>query len=372
MLRIEDLQLAAALAQAPSLSAAARALNVTPPALSMRLRKLEAGLGLALVVRSARRLSLTPEGERLAREAAALLAQLQALPESLRRDDSRLTGTLRVAAPFGYGRWHIAPVLARLAQRHPELRVQLDLRETPWPDHQDADAVVHIGAVRDSSWVTRRLADNERWLCASPQYLQDHGMPREPRDLLHHRCICIRENDEDASLWRFRRADAGAAGRKSAETVRIAPAYVSNDGNVARAWAEQGLGLVVRSQWDAEGAVARGARRAGARHAALAIGQRARHAAGARPQGPQRPRQGAARMLRRTGGARMSGKFEGVRPASESSIEISFVYQGRTCVRRLRMKPTVANLKRAAEQRAAIVETIARGEFDPLVAPRRQ
>ncbi|AWP73353.1 Arm DNA-binding domain-containing protein [Bordetella bronchiseptica] len=58
----------------------------------------------------------------------------------------------------------------------------------------------------------------------------------------------------------------------------------------------------------------------------------------------------------------MSGKFEGVRPASESSIEISFVYQGRICVRRLRMKPTAANLKRAAEQRAAIVEAIARGE----------
>ncbi|CCJ57192.1 putative integrase [Bordetella bronchiseptica MO149] len=68
----------------------------------------------------------------------------------------------------------------------------------------------------------------------------------------------------------------------------------------------------------------------------------------------------------------MSGKFEGVRPASESSIEISFVYQGRICVRRLRMKPTAANLKRAAEQRAAIVEAIARGEFDPSVAPRRQ
>ncbi|ARP78615.1 Arm DNA-binding domain-containing protein [Bordetella genomosp. 6] len=62
----------------------------------------------------------------------------------------------------------------------------------------------------------------------------------------------------------------------------------------------------------------------------------------------------------------MSGKFEGVRPASESSIEISFVYQGKTCVRRLRMKPTAANLKRAAEQRAAIVEAIARGEFDPV------
>ncbi|MBV7483659.1 LysR family transcriptional regulator [Bordetella sp. BOR01] len=258
MLKIEDLQLVAALAQAPSLSAAARTLNVTPPALSMRLRKLEAALGLALAVRTARRLSLTPEGERFARDAAALLAQLQALPESLQRDDNRLTGTLRIAAPFGYGRHHIAPVLARLALRHPGLRVQLDLRETPWPDHHDADAVVHIGVVRDSSWVARRLAPNERWLCASPQYLQHHEAPREPRDLLKHRCICIRENDEDVTLWRFRRPGRRAAGQKAFETVRVTPDYVSNDGNVARAWAEQGLGMVVRSQWDAGPAVARG------------------------------------------------------------------------------------------------------------------
>lgn len=258
MIRIEDLELIAALAQAPSLSGAARALNVTPPALSMRLRKLETALGLALAVRTARRLSLTPAGERFAAEASVLLAQLQALPEALQRDDNSLTGTLRVAAPFGYGRRHIAPVLARLAQRYPGLRVQLDLRETPWPDYHDADAVVHIGAVRDSSWVARRLAANERWLCASPHYLQAFGMPREPRDLLHHRCICIRENDEDVTLWRFRRPGRRTAGQKAFETVRVTAAYVSNDGNVARAWAEQGMGMVVRSQWDAEAAVARG------------------------------------------------------------------------------------------------------------------
>ena len=149
MIQIEDLRLVEALAQAPSLSAAARALNVTPPALSMRLRKLEATLGLALATRTARRLSLTPEGERFAQEGAALLAQLEALPESFRREDSRLTGTLRIAAPFGYGRHHVAPLLARFAQRHPGLRLQLDLRETPWPDRHDSDVVIHIGAVRD-------------------------------------------------------------------------------------------------------------------------------------------------------------------------------------------------------------------------------
>ncbi|WP_066733083.1 LysR family transcriptional regulator [Cupriavidus sp. D384] len=259
MIQIEDLRLVEALAQSPSLSAAARALNVTPPALSARLRKLEATLGLALATRTARRLSLTPEGERLAREGSALLAQLEALPESFRREDSRLTGTLRIAAPFGYGRHHIAPLLARFAQAHPDLRLQLDLRETPWPDRHDSDAVIHIGTVRDSSWVARTLAANARWLCASPAYLRKHGTPAEPRDLLAHACICIRENDEDVTLWRFRRADSSAGRRQSArETVRVVPAYTSNDGSIARQWAEQGLGLVLRSEWDTTEAVARG------------------------------------------------------------------------------------------------------------------
>lgn len=272
MIRLEDLQLAAALAQAPSLSAAARALNVTPPALSMRLRKLEATLGLALANRSARRLSLTPEGERFAQEAAALLAQLEALPESFQREDRRLSGMLRIAAPFGYGRQHIAPLLARFASLHPGLQLQLDLRETPWPDRHDSDAVIHVGAVRDSSWIARTLVPNARWLCASPGYLRAAGTPAEPRELLAHRCICIRENEEDATLWHLRRvaddnarrSPAGGPARSPArsptrETVRIAPAFTTNDGSVARQWAEQGLGLVLRSEWDVAESVARGA-----------------------------------------------------------------------------------------------------------------
>jgi DNA-binding transcriptional LysR family regulator len=259
MIQIEDMQLAAALLREPSLSAAARALHVTPPALSMRLRKLEAALGLSLATRTARRLSLTPEGERFAREAAALLGQIEGLRESMQRDDQRLTGTLRIAAPFGYGRQYIAPMLVRFARLHPGLHMQLDLRETPWPDRHDADAVIHIGAVRDSSWVARTLSANERWLCASPDYLRLRGTPRVPRDVMAHDCICIRENDEDVTLWHLRPAKAGAGKRAAArETLRISPAYVTNDGAVARQWAEQGMGLVLRSEWDAAEAVARG------------------------------------------------------------------------------------------------------------------
>ena len=251
MISIEDLRLAVTLARSESLSAAARTLNVSPPALSMRLRKLETLLGLTLANRDARRLSLTADGERFSRESALLLEQLEALPESFRQQDDTLVGTLRVAAPFGYGRQRIAPLLARFAKLHPQLCLQLDLRETPWPDRHDSDAVIHIGHLNDSLWTARPLTPNERWLCASPAYLHAHGVPSSPDELVSHRCICIRENDEDVTLWHLRKGQ----GRK---TLRVEPALLSNDGSVARRWAEQGLGLVLRSQWDVSDAVASG------------------------------------------------------------------------------------------------------------------
>ncbi|WPB58858.1 LysR family transcriptional regulator [Xylophilus sp. GOD-11R] len=255
MMQIEDLRLAAALLRESSLSAAARSLGVTPPALSMRLRKLEASLGLSLAHRSARKLQLTSEGERLGREARELLLRFDQLRESLQRDDRKLTGTLRIAAPFGYGRLRIAPLLARFARLHPALRLQLDLRETPWPDRHDSDAVVHVGSVRDSSWIGHTLSANERWLCASPAYLERHGTPSEPADLAHHACICIRENDEDVTLWHLRPARGS---QRRSETLRMHPGLLTNDGAVARQWAEDGLGLVMRSEWDAAEAVAAG------------------------------------------------------------------------------------------------------------------
>lgn len=252
MIAIEDLRLVVLLARCDSLSAAARALNVSPPALSTRLRKLEARLGVALANRDARRLSLTPDGERFAQQCSELFERLEALPDTFARQDRQLVGTLRLAAPFGYGRQRIAPLLARFAVLHPQLRLQLDLRETPWPDRHDSDAVIHIGAIDDSSWIAKTLAHNERWLCASPTYLEQHGLPQGPRALLQHRCICIRENDEDVTLWQLRND-------QERQTLRIEPALLTNDGSVARRWAEQGLGIVLRSQWDVADAIARGA-----------------------------------------------------------------------------------------------------------------
>ena len=254
MISLADLQFVEALARAGSLSGAARLLNVTPPALSMRLRKLEQSLGVNLVVRSSRRVRFTGEGEHLVHEAQELLGRIGALPEALAREGRGLAGPLRIVAPFGFGRLHVAPMVARFAERHPAVRVTLDLSERPWTDSEESDVVIHIGVVRDSTWVAHVLARNARWICAAPAYLKRRGTPTEPRDLLGHDCLCVRENNEDVTLWRHRRN--GRAG-----SVRVAPSLTSNDGEVVRNWAVAGLGIMLRSQWDAAPFVKQGALR---------------------------------------------------------------------------------------------------------------
>lgn len=251
MISVEDLQLLDTLARCPTLTAAARALNVTPPALSMRLKKLETTLGVSLAVRSARRLSFTAEGETLAGRARELLEQLEHLPEGLRGGTGALSGRLRVSASFGFGRQHLAPLAARFAMAHPEVDISLDMLETPWPDRRDVDVVVHIGSVKDSSWVAHPLAPNERWVCASPEYLQACVPPAHPKDLVDHPCICIRENNEDVTLWHYARRTGATRDRAApSNALRVMSSLTTNDGETARRWAEAGLGIVLRSEWD--------------------------------------------------------------------------------------------------------------------------
>jgi DNA-binding transcriptional LysR family regulator len=152
----------------------------------------------------------------------------------------------------------VAPLIARFATTHPSVHVTLDLSEKPWTDAQDADVVIHIGLVRDSSWVAHLLARNARWVCASPDYLRRRGVPAEPRALLQHACLCVRENDEDVTLWRFRAAGRSGSPRARAEAIRVTPALTSNDGEVVRNWALAGLGVALRSQWDVAPFVKRG------------------------------------------------------------------------------------------------------------------
>lgn len=245
MIDSDDLAFFAVLAGSASLAEGARRLNVTPPAVTQRLNALEARVGVRLLERSGRRLRLTDEGALVAKHGAAIADAIDALAEALADRRGEVTGHLQVAAPHGFGRLHVAPVVDRFARAHPAVTVALELADHPGSRTIDScDVVVHIGPPGPANRIVTRLAPNRRILCASPRYLEQAPPVESPADLARQRCLVVRENDEDVTLWRFSRGPRGAA------TVRIHPALASNDGAVVRDWALAGQGITVRSEWN--------------------------------------------------------------------------------------------------------------------------
>ncbi|BCM86400.1 LysR family transcriptional regulator [Methylobacterium indicum] len=246
MLATDDLRFFLAVAEAPSLAAASRALDVSPPAVTQRLRALEERLGTHLVDRAGRHLALTDEGELLAERGRAILDALGELDEALAARRGQVVGHLRVVAPLGFGRRHVAPVAAAFQAAHPEVAIDLTLSDRLGGVPEGTfDLAVHVGEIAGAApgLIARRLAPNARIVCAAPAYLAARGEPSVPDDLRRHACIALRENDEDVTLWRFARD-----GREA--RVRIEPRLASNDGEVVRGWALAGRGVILRSEWD--------------------------------------------------------------------------------------------------------------------------
>lgn len=244
----EELACFCAIAGAGSLSAAARELNVSTAAVSKRLSAMERRLGVALLVRSTRRIGLTPEGELYLRQARRILADLHDLEETVTGSRGTPAGLLRVNATLGFGRSHVAPVLSRFARRHPQVEVRLQLSVDPPPLTDDAyDVCIRFGEPPDARVIARRLAANRRLLVASSAYLARRGTPRHPRDLLHHNCIGIRQGDEGYALWRLT-GTRGSDRRTSA--IKTRGTLATNDGEIAVSWALDGHGIVLRAEWD--------------------------------------------------------------------------------------------------------------------------
>ena len=248
MISTTDLQFLADLSHEPSLAAVARSLNVSPPAVSQRLSLLERRLGIRLVERSGRGgIILTTDGERLAERAKGVLAELDAIESEIAEARGEVTGHLRIFAPLGFGHRHVGPAVASFRQLHPQITAELTMSDQLGRIPQSAwDIIIHVGALSESSLIAIPIAPNERLLCAAPSYLEQRGVPQTPADLADHTCLAIREDDRDVTLWQFRHNNSGQ--RKS--SFRITPVLSSNDGEVVRDWAAQGLGIVQRSEWN--------------------------------------------------------------------------------------------------------------------------
>lgn len=248
MLRAEDVEFFVLVAGSDSLSAAARKLNVSASAVSQRLQALEHRLGVRLVHRVSGRTDLTDEGELLALRSASIVEELNSLKDILAARRRIIVGHLRIIAPLGFGRRYIAPIVSNFRREHPEVSLDLTLTDRlgrlptgSW------DIAFHVGELDTaaSSLTVRKLAPNRRHLCASPSYVERHGLPRTVSELPSHQCIVLQEDYSDGALWRLHPAAGGPE-----ERIRVRPALSTNDGEVAKNWAIAGLGVLLRSEWD--------------------------------------------------------------------------------------------------------------------------
>ncbi|MBT2327063.1 LysR family transcriptional regulator [Variovorax paradoxus] len=245
-----DLGFFSTLASAGSLSAAARELGVTTPAVSKHLALMESRVGVSLVNRSTRRMSLTPEGDVYLEHARRILGDIDSMEELLGVSKATPKGLLRVNATLGFGRSHVAPLISRFVRKYPELEVQLQLSVNPPAPTEDLfDVCVRFGAPPDSRVIARGIAANRRLLCAAPAYLAKHGIPKVPNDLTKHNCIGIRQGEEAYGVWRL----ASGRGRSAnTEAVKTRGNLATNDGEIAVNWALDGHGILMRAEWDIE------------------------------------------------------------------------------------------------------------------------
>ena len=224
------------------MSAAGRALGLAPPSVSRRISELEAFLGVTLLQRTTRRLSLTEAGHiyyEKARDAVQAIEDANLSVSEQRTDPS---GTLRITVAASVSRLHVAPAIAEFHAAHPMVRVVVKVTERIVDLVEEGlDVAIRIGRLDDSSLIARKIGSCQRLVCASPAYLKKRGRPKHPEDLPEHDCLSYRSHAAD-SLWRFRKSG------KPFE-VRVSGPFFTDDGETLAVGACAGLGLVLTPEW---------------------------------------------------------------------------------------------------------------------------
>lgn len=240
--RLKQIEAFVSVATRGSLSAAARAEGVTPAIVGRRLDALEARLGIKLLLRTTRKLTITFEGQAFLEDCQRLLNDLANAEATVSLGGVRAGGHLKVSAPAGFGRQHVAPLVDDFMRANPEVTVNLNLSDRLVDlINENIDCAIRIGELTDSSLVSVRLGEMRRMVVASPAYLVQHGVPRTPDDLAKHNCLSLGQQRG----WVFRHPDSGET-----ETIKVSGTFECNDGAVLHEWALAGRGLAWRSLWE--------------------------------------------------------------------------------------------------------------------------
>jgi DNA-binding transcriptional LysR family regulator len=241
---LDDLAVFARAVVTGSLSAAGRALGLSPAVASKRLARLEARLDVRLLQRTSRKLTLTEEGATYYERIAPLLTELAEARDAIAGGRAAVRGTLRITATVAFGRRWLGPIAAEFVKRYPATSVHLHLNDELVNLLDGSfDLAVRIGRPEDSSWIARRLVANPRLIVAAPAYLERHGTPRHPEDLARHRCLALLRGARSFATWTFRVGEASVA-------YKVRGALAADNGELVHDWALRGEGLTRKSVWD--------------------------------------------------------------------------------------------------------------------------
>ena len=250
--RLKQIESFVAVATKGSLTAAALAEGVAPAVIGRRIDALEERLGVKLLVRTTRRITLTHEGSAFLEDCQRVLTELARAEASVSAGGVKASGHLRVTAPAGFGRRHVAPLVPGFIAAHPDVSLSLNLSDRVVDIvNEGFDCAVRVGDLPDSSLVSVRLADNRRLCVAAPAYLQRAGEPATPSELNRHACLTLSSDASQTRGWAF---------RVGGDLTHLRPSGLldCSDGQVLHDWCLQGLGIAWRSTWEVEDDVTAG------------------------------------------------------------------------------------------------------------------
>jgi DNA-binding transcriptional LysR family regulator len=254
--KLKQLESFVSVATRGSLTAAAIAEGVAPAIMGRRLDGLEERLGVKLLVRTTRRITLTHEGSAFLEDCQRLLTDIANAEASVSAGGVKASGHLRITAPAGFGRRHVAPLVPRFRELHADVTISLNLSDRVVDMAGEGyDCAVRVGDLPDSSLVSVRMADNRRLCVATPKYLKQHGTPQTPQDLARFDCLVLSSDASQTRGWAFQVPKGGAT-----EVIHYRPngPMDCSDGQVLHDWCLAGYGIAWRSIWEVEAEVKAG------------------------------------------------------------------------------------------------------------------
>jgi LysR family transcriptional activator of dmlA len=249
---LEDLAVFVQVAKRASFAAAASELGMSTAFISKRIRLLEQNLGVRLLHRTTRRVSVSEDGERVYHWALRILDSVQRMGDEVSALHREPSGQLRIASSLGLGRRFVAPALSELAARYPQLDIRLDVHDRLVDlVAEGVDLDIRVGNEIAANLIAKPLAKNRRVLCAAPAYLERRGTPRSLAELTSHDCLVIKERDHPFGVWHLE-------GPSGEENVKVTGPLSSNHGEVVHQWCLDGRGILLRSWWDVHDSLADG------------------------------------------------------------------------------------------------------------------